>query len=1122
MTSPGRSMEPDATVASATVTGILAAADLRRGEIVAGRYRIERLLGMGGMGVVYLARDIELDIDIALKLLRPELASRPDAFERFRQELLLARQVSSPHVVRIHDLVRHGAAWLISMDYVAGSSLERVLDNEGPLAPDRAIRIARQLALGLSAAHHRGVVHRDLKPANVLVNEQGDASITDFGVARSAGNTGITGSGVIIGTPEYLSPEQARADPLDGRSDLYALGLILYEMLSGTLPFRGGTPAEMLAQRIVRDPPPVDSVKPGLPSFAVRLCTRLLELKPARRFQTADDVVRAIDHRRVPGLPHARRRGFALAAGIAMALLAVGAGWRYWPAPAPTAANPTAAVAPVAPLALAPLPLTTASKKPADLELASGIGQRLADTLATTADFGSADPLRVARALTELGYDAPTAMRHRARVAEALGARDLLEGELIHTDQGLVVKLAVVAPDSGQARWTGETPVSSVQTLPAALQVLQQALQTRLDAGAPRAEAWPATQALEAIGTRQHSAPAASDLQASLDVARQSGDPLVWWSLLQSLDHAGRTADVTSVARQAQENLAKASTADARRTQAYAEVLLGDSEGALKQMEPWVKTVTTDHPARLLLARAYGDLGQFDEADKTLHALVAEDPRNADAWYALGKNAIQAGDSKRAVDDYLVHAQVLANRLDDDRLKADIVHALGLGYRSLGQLPIAAEQFENAARLRAARGDLRGQAVSLRNLSSVRSVQGDFKSAQSLLDSAKAILEPLGDVGAMADVLNDTGVLYEERGDYRRSLDAYRSALNLYQSRNDLHQVGNALINVGFTYYQVGEFDNAEVYWKQAAATYAKIEDKSGAVNARLSLGLAQTARGDFTAARESLEGSLREAEESQLAEARVIGLANLAELDRLEGRIERASQHAAEALALFTTRDDPRGSTEMKLLRSAIFADVGDWDNAGHALDGLDAESVANEEQAGLLALRKGEVAYGRGDARTATALADEAIAGARKAHSLGTELSSRLLRSRALAAFGKPADAAREMASVHEGVARYASVPLRLSLAETELRVAPQKGVAVYREARALLARLPDYGRAFEIHALGADASARTAGGEAAEARRAAGTAYSTLRAATPEAGHAALAVLAASMGIPVDTAR
>ena len=227
MTNPGRSVDPQAVAASAaTVTGLLAASELRAGDVVAGRYRVERLLGMGGMGVVYLAHDQQLGIEVALKLLRPELASRPDAFERFRQELLLARQVSNPHVVRIHDLVRHGEAWLISMDYVAGQSLEQLLDERGTLSPEEALRITRQVASGLGAAHLRGVIHRDLKPANILIDQAGDAYITDFGVARSAGSTGITGSGVVIGTPEYLSPEQARAEvggwpqrPLRGRPD---------------------------------------------------------------------------------------------------------------------------------------------------------------------------------------------------------------------------------------------------------------------------------------------------------------------------------------------------------------------------------------------------------------------------------------------------------------------------------------------------------------------------------------------------------------------------------------------------------------------------------------------------------------------------------------------------------------------------------------------------------------------------------------------------------------------------------------------------------------------------------------------------------------------------------------
>ena len=222
----------------ATSTGVLAASEFSSGQIIAERYRVERLLGMGGMGVVYLAHDLQLDVPVALKLLRPELASRPDAFERFRQELLLARQVSSPHVVRIHDLVQHGAAWLISMDYVAGRSLESLLDERGTLDVDTALQITRQLALGLAAAHARGVVHRDLKPANILMTEQGDALITDFGVARSAGATGITVSGVVIGTPEYLSPELARNGPYASKDEDDAHPRISYAAANGTRMWR--------------------------------------------------------------------------------------------------------------------------------------------------------------------------------------------------------------------------------------------------------------------------------------------------------------------------------------------------------------------------------------------------------------------------------------------------------------------------------------------------------------------------------------------------------------------------------------------------------------------------------------------------------------------------------------------------------------------------------------------------------------------------------------------------------------------------------------------------------------------------------------------------------------------
>ena len=1114
MTSPGRGMQPDAVV-HATVTGMLAAAELRAGELIAERYRIVRLLGMGGMGVVYQARDLELDVDIALKLLRPELGSRPDAFERFRQELLLARQVSSPHVVRIHDLVKHGQVWLISMDYVAGPSLERLLDNEGALPSDRAIRIARQLALGLAAAHHRGVVHRDLKPANVLINEHGDAAITDFGVARSAGTTGITGSGVVIGTPEYLSPEQARAEPLDGRSDLYALGLILFEMLTGTLPFRGGTPAEMLAQRIVRDPPSADTFKPGLPSFAVRLCMRLLELKPARRFQSADEVVRAIEHRRVPGIS-ARQRNVLRAGLVLLAAVAVVSGTLYWNATR-RVAEPAATVAATASLDLAPLPFTTRSAQPSDAVLAAGIGLRFADTLASARGIHSADAQRVSRALTELGFDATAALRHRARVTDALGARTLLQGDLERDGGGITLSLALWQPEGGEPVWQASRRAASEAELPGRLQDLEQALRSRLEL-ASDGRAWPDAAALATIGSLDRARSTGRPPDASMQAAEEANDPLLWRLVLESFDRNGQRADAASAARHARDALDGRDDFDAQRTLAISQVLLGEDDEAIERLGALHAELPGDAATIQWLARAHAGLGRFDEAHALLEKLVAADPRNSDAWYALGKYAIQSGDAKRAVDDYLVRAQVLANRLDDRRMRADVSNALGIGYRRLGQLTLAAEQLVHAAQLREAIGDGRGQAASLRNLATVRSIQGDLDAAEATLDQARRIVEPLGDSAAIADLANDSGLLQEERGDYRQALESYRRALNLRQSLKDAQLTAESLINVGFAYYQIGEFDNAQIYSQQAAAAYSTVDDKTGTVHAQQNLGLVEVARGDWALARTLQTDSLRTAEGLQMAEEATISRAALAELDRLEGVLDAAIQGATDALADFAKREDPRGITEMKLLRSAAYCDAGDWAAAASALDGLLPDHVANGEQASLLAWRLGEIALGRGDARRALAAADDAARRAGEAHSLGAGLSARLLRARALAVLDRPDEAKRGLAGVRKDIGRYASVPLRLLLAESALRIEPAQ-TAAYREARALLARLPAYGRAFAIHALAARALRGADSDAATEALRLADEAYAGLRKHTPPPQQAALAQLARSLGLDAE---
>ncbi|MGN6518244.1 MAG: protein kinase domain-containing protein [Dokdonella sp.] len=1113
MTSPGRTFEAGGGVANATVTGLIAAADFAPGQLVGGRFRIVRLLGMGGMGVVYLARDDELDVDVALKLLRPEFASRPDAFERFRQELLLARQVSSPHVVRIHDLVRHGELWLISMDHVAGRSLEKLLDEEGALAPAVALRITRQVALGLAAAHHRHVVHRDLKPANVLINEKGDAAITDFGVARSAGSTGITGSGVIIGTPEYLSPEQARAETIDGRSDLYALGLILFEMLTGTLPFRGGTPAEMLAQRIVRDPPSVSTLRPGLPPYVVRLCAKLLELRPARRFQSADEVVRAIDHRRVPGLGRAPRR--LIAAGVAALLLgATSMAIVRWNArSSPTSIAPPAA----APLDLAVLPLAVDSSEAKDRALAVGVGRHLADALASVPGRHDADYERVRRALVELRFDADAASRHVARVTEALGARRVLTGHFRRDAAGITVSLAVRDAASEPPLFSRDVHAADDTELPTRLGEAQTALLAYLGA-VSKPTAWPATSTLVELGRLQEETPTPDTFDATLHTLADADDTSLWWSLLQRLDRDGRVADANTVARRIIDRGSADESIAARGLRAYALIVTGDPEGAVKTLDALHAAAPGDPVVARLLARAKAELGDYDEALKLLEPVVAGDTRDIDAWYALGKYAIQAGDAKRAVDEYLVRAQVLANRLDDRRMRADVSNALGIGYRRLGQLTLAAEQLVHAEQLRSDLGDRRGQAATLRNLATVQSIQGDFSGARAALDKAASIIQPLGDSTAMADLANDSGLLFEERGEYHEALDAYRRALNLRQSGGDSRLVGESQVNVGFIYYQIGEFDNAQAYSEQAIATYAKVDDRVGAVHAQQNLGMIEVARGDWKAARAAQQASLRTAEELQMAEEGTISHAALAELDQLEGDANAALSHAARARAEFEKRGDVRGVTEMKLLEAATLIGLGDAAGATEALDGLDATKIENGEQASLLSTRRGEIALAGGDATAALADADAAIARARATHSLPAELGARLLRARALSKLGRSAEASRQLAQARAGTARYASVPLRLRLAETELELGGGTDAARWREARALLARLPAYGRAFAIHAF---AARRLGGATADEARREARAAYARVLANTPAASRGALATRARILDIEPESA-
>jgi serine/threonine protein kinase/predicted Zn-dependent protease len=263
--------------------------ELTTGSTFAGRYQVIEELGRGGMGRVYKVHDTELNEKIALKLLRPEVAADPDTVERFRNELKSARLVVHKNVCRMFDIGRAEGAPYITMEYVHGEDLKRLIRKIGQMPAGRTASIARQIAEGLAEAHGHGIVHRDLKPQNIMVDEGGNVRIMDFGIARSLERKGITGAGVMIGTPEYMSPEQVEGKAVDARSDIYSLGIILYEMMTGRVPFEGDTPFTVGVKHKSEKPRDPLELNPAIPQDLGRLILSCLEKEKEKRFQSAGE-----------------------------------------------------------------------------------------------------------------------------------------------------------------------------------------------------------------------------------------------------------------------------------------------------------------------------------------------------------------------------------------------------------------------------------------------------------------------------------------------------------------------------------------------------------------------------------------------------------------------------------------------------------------------------------------------------------------------------------------------------------------------------------------------------------------------------------------------------------------
>ena len=268
--------------------------EITNGTVLMERFAVERSLGRGGMGAVYLATDRKIGEQVALKVIASNLAEDPSAAERFRREVGAARKITHVNVIRIHDLEEDGRLLFLSMEYFPGMNLEELLARRGELPLAEARPLLVQVCDALSAAHRVGVVHRDLKPGNVLINEQGEVRVIDFGLAKASYMHSMTATGLIMGTPEYMAPEQVRGRVTDHRTDIYALGALAYHLVCGRPPFSGDTPIAVGFQHCAEPPVPPREIKPDLPEALEAAVLRCLEKDPAARFDSVAEFKKAL------------------------------------------------------------------------------------------------------------------------------------------------------------------------------------------------------------------------------------------------------------------------------------------------------------------------------------------------------------------------------------------------------------------------------------------------------------------------------------------------------------------------------------------------------------------------------------------------------------------------------------------------------------------------------------------------------------------------------------------------------------------------------------------------------------------------------------------------------------
>ena len=799
------------------------------------------------MGAVYQAWDQVLEVAVAIKVIRVDASADPGAAaeleKRFKRELLLARQVTHKNVVRIHDLGEIDGIKYITMPYIQGSDLATQLRTHGRLPVPRALAITTQVVSGLVAAHEAGVVHRDLKPANIMLDGEDHACVMDFGIARStSGATGfaMTMAGAVVGTVEYMAPEQAKGEEVDQRADVYALGLILRDMLLGLRTHGAGTAMSELMSRMEKVPPSVRTVDPQIPGPVDEIITRCLQPRPADRYESSQALLGALQQLTPEG--HVREGSPGTAAetpvvappkkavrAAAAAVLLIGlAGGGWWVAKNASTSSAPAVALPAKPVAVAVLPFRNSTGNASLDSLGPSLAEVLQSELGQTEYLRSVSSERLYQVLGDLKIDGDAAidgamLRRIADLTSAdvvirgsylqLGSEIRITGTLHHLARGTEMDLNAGARDEGAlleavdtlARATRENIISAE-----AVQKLAAAPQGTLSRSFDAVRAYTDGLALARQGKHE-------DAVARFKAATESdtGFGLAHARMAMAYSALGFDAEAQRASSRAVELSASSPPADRYFVLATDASIGGNDEKAVEYYRQLVEAAPSDTSMRFELATLLEAVGDLAGAREQLAKVLESDPKFVDALLAAGRVEIKRGSPQTSLES-LNSALTLAIQLGNDHARSGALQAIGVAYKNLGKPEDALRHYREALEIRRRLGLKGGMAASLSEIAQAHARLGRTSEALASYKEAESLRREIGDRGGLANTLLDLGTFYLEQAKYDEALTAYKGSLQIQRELANETGEARALSSIGAAYFEKGDYEDALTYFERA------------------------------------------------------------------------------------------------------------------------------------------------------------------------------------------------------------------------------------------------------------------------------------------------------------------